>query len=126
MSYCNSIFSVIVNLLKKKDNEPNYKIGIKTLFYSIFNPWAGFLISSIILIDSCKCGKSNDYNAPGFWVSLLAFLLSLFLMVCPYFICIELYIMKNMWKYSSILSLKIRTYIYRSNWDNFIFFFFLF
>jgi len=94
MSYCNSIFSVIINFLKKKENEPNFKIGIKTLLYSIFNPGAGFLISSIILIDSCKCDKNKNCDIPGFWVSLFAFLLSLFLMICPYFICIGLYTMK--------------------------------
>lgn len=32
MSYSNSLFTVIVNFIEKKEDQPNYKLGIKTLF----------------------------------------------------------------------------------------------
>ena len=54
MSYANSIFSVIVNFLSNENKSQNYKLGLKVLLYSIFNPGGGFLISSVVLMDSCN------------------------------------------------------------------------
>ena len=94
MSYCNSIFSVITNFLNKNDDEPNYRFGIKTILYSIFNPGGGFLISSVVLIDSCKCNENEKCAISGFFLSFFSLLISLFLMICPYILGTGLYLMK--------------------------------
>lgn len=94
MSYCNSIFSTIINFITKEDNESNYIFSIKTLLYSIFNPGGGFLISSIVLFDSCKCDRDEKCDNHNLFLSIIALLLSLFLMICPYFICIGLFLIK--------------------------------
>ena len=94
MSYCNSIFSVITNFLNKNDDEPNYRFGIKTILYSIFNPGGGFLISSIVLIDSCQSDENEKCDICSFVLSFIALLFSLFLMICPYILCTGLYLIK--------------------------------
>ena len=52
MSYANSIFSVLVNYVSTKNKTQNYILGLKVLLYIIFNPGGGFLISSVVLMDS--------------------------------------------------------------------------
>ena len=106
MSYANSIFTVIINFLTKKDTSPNYKLGIKALLYSIFNPGGGFLISSVVLIDSSKCCDSEKCDKPGFIISLIGVLISIFLMICPVIICLGAFLLKITETYTSLFPIK--------------------
>ena len=45
---------ILVNFLSNENKSQNYKLGLKVLLYSIFNPGGGFLISSVVLMDSCN------------------------------------------------------------------------
>ena len=106
MSYANSIFSVFVNFLSNEKKGKNYKLGIKALLYSIFNPGGGFLISSVVLIDSCKCNNEEQCDKPGFIISLIGVFFSLFLMICPIFICFGVYLLKITQSITDIFPIK--------------------
>jgi hypothetical protein len=85
MFYANSIFSAMVNIILDENKKHNYKIAIKTLLFSIFNPGGGFLMSSVILVDSCKWSREEKCEKSGLIVSFIGILFSLFLMTCPIF-----------------------------------------
>ena len=106
LSYANSCFTVIINFLSGKDKSPNYKLGLKALLYSIFNPGSGFLISSVVLIDSCKCNNEEKCDKCGFFTSLIGILFSIFLMICPIFICLGIYLLKIAEPYTSMFPFK--------------------
>ena len=94
MSYANSLFSVMVNFAFNENKKHNYKLAIKAFLYSNFNPGGGFLISSVVLMGSCKCSNEEDCDRPSFIISLIGILFSIFLMVCPIIICIGIYLLK--------------------------------
>jgi hypothetical protein len=106
MSYANSIFTVIINFLTNKDGNPNYKLGIKALLYSIFNPGDGFLLSSVVLIDSSKCCDSEKCDKSGFIISFIGVLFSIFLMICPIFIILGTYLIKITETYTALFPIK--------------------
>lgn len=106
MSYANSIFTIIINFLTNENRSPNYKLAIKALLYGIFNPGGGFLISSVVLIDSSKCCESERCDKPGFFISLLGVLFSIFLMICPIFICFGFYLLKITETYTALFPIK--------------------
>ena len=45
MSYSNSLFTALINLLSDNPKYPNYKFSLKILFYNIFNPGVGVILS---------------------------------------------------------------------------------
>ena len=106
MSYANSIFTVIINFLTNKDGNPNYKLGIKALLYSIFNPGDGFLLSSVVLIDSSKCCDSEKCDKSGFIISFIGVLFSIFLMICPIFLILGTYLIKITETYTALFPIK--------------------
>ena len=105
MSYANSLFTVLVNFIAKKEDQPNYKLGIKTLLYNIFNPGAGLLISSIVLVDSIKCNSFENFK--NFIISFIGIIISIILLICPFIACLGVYLILLTSKYIEIYEIKL-------------------
>ena len=110
MSYCNSIFTSLINLLSEKPDSPNHKLGIKILLYNIFNPGIGIILSCFSLFPSCDC-SNNNYKTREIVLSLLGIFVGFIIMLCPISLCIGTYLSKLTGKMVSLFPIKI-TFIF--------------
>ena len=106
MSYCNSLFTSLVNFIAAKPASPNYKLGLKIFLYNIFNPGIGIILSCFSLFPSCDCSNKN-YHTKGIVLSLLGILIGFIIMLCPITLCIGTFLTKLTDKMITIFSFKI-------------------
>ena len=93
MSYSNSLFTALINLLSDNPKYPNYKFSLKILFYNIFNPGVGVILSCASLFPYCKCSE-EEIDVRGIVLSILGILIGVLLMICPISIGIGLYLIQ--------------------------------
>ena len=66
MSYCNSIFSILLDFM---DDEKNKILSYKVVLYSILNPGGGIILASFALIPSVDCYR-GIYNIKGIIIDI--------------------------------------------------------
>lgn len=59
MSYSNSLFTILVNLVSANPDAPNYKLSVKIFLYNLFNPGVGFILSCFSLFPACDCARQK-------------------------------------------------------------------
>ena len=106
MSYSNSLFTALINLLSDNPKYPNYKFSLKILFYNIFNPGVGVILSCASLFPYCKCSE-EEIDVRGIVLSILGILIGVLLMICPISIGIGLYLIQLTEKMITLFPLKI-------------------
>ena len=106
MSYSNSLFTALINLLSDNPKYPNYKFSLKILFYNIFNPGVGVILSCASLFPYCKCSE-DEIDVRGIILSILGILIGVLLMICPISIGIGLYLIQLTEKMITLFPLKI-------------------
>ena len=106
MSYCNSLFTSLVNFIEAKPDSPNHKLGLKIFLYNIFNPGVGIILSCFSLFPSCNCSNKN-YDTRGIVLSLLGILIGFIIMLCPITLCIGTFLTKLTDKMITIFPFKI-------------------
>ena len=106
MSYCNSLFTSLVNFIEAKPDSPNHKLGLKIFLYNIFNPGIGIILSCFSLFPSCDCSNKN-YHTKGIVLSLLGILIGFIIMLCPITLCIGTFLTKLTDKMITIFPFKI-------------------
>lgn len=106
MSYCNSLFTSLVNFIEAKPASPNHKLGLKIFLYNIFNPGVGIILSCFSLFPSCNCSNKN-YDTRGIVLSLLGILIGFIIMLCPITLCIGTFLTKLTDKMITIFPFKI-------------------
>ena len=57
-------------------------------------------------MNSCKCVNEEECDKPGFIISLIGVFFSLFLMICPIFICFGVYLLKITQSITDIYPIK--------------------
>ena len=110
MSYSNSLFTILVNLVNAKPDAPNYKLSIKIFLYNLFNPGVGFILSCFSLFPACDCEKQK-YNLRGIILSISGMIFGVLLMICPFSLGIGIYLVKLTDKMFTIFPIKI-TFIF--------------
>ena len=107
MSYCNSIFSILVNF---KNDEENKLLSYKIILYSIFNPGGGIILASFALIPSCDC-CNGIYKIKGIIICFISIIFGLIIMLTPISLIFGLFLTKITNRMITIFPLKI-TFIF--------------
>lgn len=107
MSYCNSIFSILVDF---KNDEENKLLSYKIILYSIFNPGAGIILASFALIPSCDC-CNGIYKIKGIIICFISIIFGLIIMLTPISLIFGLFLTKITNRMITIFPLKI-TFIF--------------
>ena len=103
MSYCNSIFSILLDFM---DDEKKKILSYKVVFYSILNPGGGIILASFALIPSCDC-CNGIYNIKGIIICIISIILGLIVMITPISLVLGLYLTKITDKMITVFPLKI-------------------
>ena len=103
MSYCNSIFSILLDFM---DDKKNKILSYKVVLYSIFNPGGGIILSSFALIPSCDC-SNGIYNIKGIIICIISIIVGLIVMLTPISLILGLFLTKITDKMITVFPLKI-------------------
>ena len=103
MSYCNSIFSILLDFM---DDENNKILSYKVVLYSIFNPGGGIILASFALIPSCDC-CAGIYNIKGIIICIISIIVGLIVMLTPISLILGLFLTKITDKMITVFPLKI-------------------
>ena len=103
MSYCNSIFSMLLDFMK---DEKNKVLSDKVVLYSILNPGGGIVLASFALIPSCDCCKGN-FNIKGIFICIISIILGLIVMLTPISLILGLFLTKITKRMITLFPLKI-------------------
>ena len=103
MSYCNSIFSMLLDFMK---DEKNKVLSYKVVLYSILNPGGGIVLASFALIPSCDCCKGN-FNIKGIFICIISIILGLIVILTPINLILGLYLTKITSRMITVFPLKI-------------------
>ena len=103
MSYCNSIFSLLLDFMK---DEKNKVLSYKVVFYSILNPGGGIVLASFALIPTCDCSK-GIYHIQGIVICIISITLGLIVMLTPISLILGLFLTKITKRMITLFPLKI-------------------
>ena len=103
MSYCNSIFSMLLDFMK---DEKNKVLSYKVVLYSILNPGGGIVLASFALIPSSDCCKGN-FNIKGIFICIISIILGLIVILTPINLILGLYLTKITSRMITVFPLKI-------------------
>ena len=103
MSYCNSIFSILLDIM---DDNKNKILSYKVVFYSIFNPGGGIILASFALIPSMDC-CNHKYNIKGIIICFISIILGLIVMLTPISLILGLYLTKVTNRMITLFPIKI-------------------
>jgi hypothetical protein len=103
ISYCNSIFSMLLDFMK---DEKNKVLSYKVVLYSILNPGGGIVLASFALIPSCDCCK-GIYNIKGIIICIISITLGLIVMLTPISLILGLFLTKITSRMITVFPLKI-------------------
>ena len=103
MSYCNSIFTMLLDFM---DDENNKILSYKVVLYSIFNPGGGIILASFALIPSIDCCNGN-YNIKGIVICIISIIIGLVVMLSPISLILGLFLTKITDKMITVFPLKI-------------------
>ena len=107
MSYCNSIFSLLLDFI---GDEKNKILSYKVVFYSIFNPGGGIILASFALIPSIDF-YNGIYNIKGIVICIISIIIGLIVMLSPISLILGFYLIKITDKMITLFPIKI-TYIF--------------
>ena len=103
MSYCNSIFSILLDFM---DDEKNKILSYKVVLYSILNPGGGIILASFALIPSVDCCR-GIYNIKGIIICIISIIVGLIVMLTPISLILGLFLTKITAKMITVFPLKI-------------------
>ena len=103
MSYCNSIFSILLDFM---GDEKNKILSYKAVLYSILNPGGGIILVFFELIPSCYCWN-GIYNIKGIIICIISVILGLIAMITSISLILGLYLKKITDKMITVFPLKI-------------------
>ena len=105
LSYGNSLFTALINLLEYS-NSPNKVLAIKIILYNIFNPGSGIILSCFLFFPSCDC-ENRKYDCAGICLSITGIIFGIFILFCPVLCGLGTFLIKISDKMITIFPLKI-------------------